>query len=736
MKKLWNTTMACMLCICMVGCSKNQPTVSTTESTPIPSDVFDGIKTMERSRVTPTNIFDVNVDITPNVKPYEITRETLDDVYQIDVLDEDSRSYALYTNNDSRMKEINEALRQSLVDNQFAVLDGDYNEFFEVYERNTYSMVPSFVTVDSLLHTYHLCFDAILKEVECNELSGILKDYTQTMYDCAIKDRNQCVDTEFMDAANFNVDFFAVALSLLDPENTSVSLSKEAQKDFNLVMNGEGFNARNILHGDTMEDYSMYKPRGHYTKSELSKNYFRAMMWYSRMNFIQTNDMLNKAALLVNIDTVEHGFDPYDKIDCITSFFAGVPDDIDVYEYTPMIQYAYNSDSITMEDVVTNKDAYNTYVSGIKTLEGPKVNDQVLMDLKESRTTEELSEQVKGFRVFGGRLNLDNAVYTKLVYKQVVENKDGKKRLLPSALDFASVEGSELAKNILIEEGKCDYPNYEAQHQEAVEFVTEYRNEFGDLSLADGWISCIQPLLEEKGEGWPSYMTNKDWSYKNLIGYLGSYAELKHDTVLYSKQCMAEMGGWFEEVIDFRGYVECEPVVYARMETLCKETMEGLTKLGLNNEFNEELLPILEEMAGKLKDISIKELEEQPLSDEDYTFIEGYGGNLQHVWYLTMYNPEDEYPVYRAFDNPGAIVCDIATDPENNKILNVATGYVDNIYVLVEVDGKLRLTKGGVYSFYEFESDQRLRDDEWFNFLQNDSPRKPEWKEQRNAFIQ
>ncbi|MBP5792523.1 MAG: DUF3160 domain-containing protein, partial [Spirochaetaceae bacterium] len=33
------------------------------------------------------------------------------------------------------------------------------------------------------------------------------------------------------------------------------------------------------------EDYSQYKPRGHYTKNERLKAYFRTMMWFGRINF-------------------------------------------------------------------------------------------------------------------------------------------------------------------------------------------------------------------------------------------------------------------------------------------------------------------------------------------------------------------------------------------------------------------------------------------------------------------
>jgi len=34
------------------------------------------------------------------------------------------------------------------------------------------------------------------------------------------------------------------------------------------------------------EDYSQYVPRGHYTRSETLKAYFKAMMWYGRMAFL------------------------------------------------------------------------------------------------------------------------------------------------------------------------------------------------------------------------------------------------------------------------------------------------------------------------------------------------------------------------------------------------------------------------------------------------------------------
>ena len=57
------------------------------------------------------------------------------------------------------------------------------------------------------------------------------------------------------------------------------------------------------------------------------------------------------------------------------------------------------------------------------------------------------------------------------------------------------------------------------------------------------------------------------------------YTELTHDTVLYSKQVMAEMGGGMEEEPDDRGYVEPEPVVYERFASLAEQTAQGLRNI-------------------------------------------------------------------------------------------------------------------------------------------------------------
>jgi hypothetical protein len=52
-----------------------------------------------------------------------------------------------------------------------------------------------------------------------------------------------------------------------------------------------------------------------------------------------------------------------------------------------------------------------------------------------------------------------------------------------------------------------------------------------------------------------------------------------------------------------------------------------------------------------------------------------------------------------------------------NAILHEATGYGNTIHVLVEINGLLYLTRGAVFSYYEFPYETRLTDEDWIKLL-------------------
>ena len=151
--------------------------------------------------------------------------------------------------------------------------------------------------------------------------------------------------------------------------------------------------------------------------------------------------------------------------------------------------------------------------------------------------------------------------------------------------------------------------------------VKEAPEELWSASLYAGWLYTLNPLLEEKGAGYPSFMTTEQWKKKALETYAGSFTELKHDTVLYAKQVMAEMGGGPPEELDDRGYVEPETEVYRRFAELAEQTADGLQTYGILDPADRENLTRLASLARSLETISRKELQNERLSDEELSLI-------------------------------------------------------------------------------------------------------------------
>jgi hypothetical protein len=75
-----------------------------------------------------------------------------------------------------------------------------------------------------------------------------------------------------------------------------------------------------------------------------------------------------------------------------------------------------------------------------------------------------------------------------------------------------------------------------------------------------------------------------------------------------------------------------------------------------------------------------------------------------------------------------AVVTDVYT--YNDKCLEEAVGMGDEIYVIAEINGLLYLTRGAVFSHYEFKqpTSNRLTDENWQKqLLNNEDPLPAVW---------
>jgi hypothetical protein len=71
-----------------------------------------------------------------------------------------------------------------------------------------------------------------------------------------------------------------------------------------------------------------------------------------------------------------------------------------------------------------------------------------------------VKREIKGFRFMGQRFTLDASIFQRLVYREVKENSQGERRMLPRALDIPAAMGSGEAYAILEAEGETDYTGY------------------------------------------------------------------------------------------------------------------------------------------------------------------------------------------------------------------------------------------------------------------------------------
>lgn len=595
-----------------------------------------------------------------------------------------------------------------LAQNNFVVTNSNYSEFFDVYEDNRYLQLPSFITTDSIMHTYHLYFAMLQKNTELNYLSKELNNISKRMYEKSLDNREKLIGTEWEDAASRVVAYFAVG-SILMGNQVEVPdyLSEIVLPETGFIESADGIHNSMLI--DEMEDYSQYKPRGYYEGNEQLEKYFRTMMWYGRRNFKQSEDVETRMALLINAYMDDETLASWEKVYSITSFFAGSSDDCGPYEYMPLIAEAYGAD-FAIDKLPGDEKSWEKYKELISSLEAPKINSIVFVD-EVTDDTDRLSEG-KGFRFMGQRFSLDASIFTQLCYSKVRENSAGELRMLPTALDVPAALGSEFAVNQLKSQGSFDFKNYKENLENTQKEISEAPETLWSASLYGGWLNTLNPLLTKKGDGYPSFMTNDAWAAKSVETYLGSWTELKHDTVLYSKQFMAEMGGPDIEE-DSRGYVEPEPELYNRLYALTNDTTKGLKDFGIISSEDEENLGILADLALNLREISIKELNNQSLDDADYTFIEEYGGNLEHLWRKTITEVDDDRYVDPS-EYPCALVTDVATDP-NGSVLQEAIGGASLIYVVFPIDGELHLGRGTVFTYYEFENSisNRLTDSDW-----------------------
>ncbi len=390
------------------------------------------------------------------------------------------------------------------------------DDFVKFYSALKWKDLPIFITTDSLLHYYHIFFDATLMKLERDLFYDDLWQMSKEFFDDALLEYKNAPSKDLKEAAKRNVAYFSVALELLKPKSNQIATKENIKKEINCkgpkdfcdeiilaqLKEGKFFNlfnekevqkytfetpdfVRDLVQKEIeliekhkgwefspifiyKEDYSQYLPRGHYTKSEKLKNYFKAMMWYGRMTaLIEGSPFLSKGQSFctgpmggiiseydAKIQTLQASLivkkfleskkiqEKWQRIYAITSFFVGFSEDLGPYEYAKVLKSLFK-EKLSSQDLERKYSEirdrllnfpYNPKIySGLGACElfmpCPPLTEKEIQKLKFQ--AKKLLKTTKGFRLMGQRFTLDSWLFSEIVSPYSGEYT-GKKLPLPT----------------------------------------------------------------------------------------------------------------------------------------------------------------------------------------------------------------------------------------------------------------------------------------------------------------
>ena len=622
--------------------------------------------------------------------------------------------------NPALLKEPDQRLWDYLGHHGFAIVPAQHQQLFHVYEQNDYHEFPAFVTTDLYLQLYHLYFDCMLREVEQEKLMPLLKEFCeegQKVFARRWQREKENEDAVFNteEAAEWIVTYFKVANALL--EEQAPKGDADALGEYERVMKSVNATSEFLEYTDVPFEYSLFRPRGHYTRNDNLKRYFRTMMWLQTVPLRSDNpfDMLKANILAVEIcDDLDNPrlCSLYKKLTEPMNYLMGMPDDVSIEQVNKII-----SDIGTCEIDPNELGVKVDEIAEKQTRIRPKF-------LRTGRNKVRLMPQ---------RYQPDAEV----LQEMVDYDSNTTKRGVPKGLDVFAAMGVSAAEKILMDE--LNEPDRWSKYTSNLKQMKKRMNEIKwEENAATQWMSALKTVID-KPQHAPYFMLSPEWDKKSLNAMLGSWTELKHDAILYAKQPMgAECGGAGPPDPIVKGYVEPNVKFWQKAIDLLKENQKILRTHNLLTEKIATANERLTEEAEFLLAISKKELRGEVLKDVEYDELEYIGAKFENMSLELLRDSEHELWDWEAIQGPDrkvALVADVYTanadNNPNKSILYEAVGDADEIYVVVEIGGYLWLTRGAVFSYREFQrsiDDQRLNDEEWQEYLER-HPRSgvPEW---------
>jgi hypothetical protein len=661
--------------------------------------------------------------------------------------------------------------------------------YYEIFKHDE----PVFITADSILHAWHLTYVEMLSELEDFYFSPRLSEFLFNTHKALPQLASELDPAVFADSLN-DVDYFlAVATSLLVGGDLAGELgasSAEVKETLNAIRDKQvgPFSIFGRQGPNEWMDFSQFTPRGHYASSRSLSRYFQAAMWCGRVDFrvagpeeYSSPRELGSALILNELAKRSGALDIWTQLDEILQVFVGVSDSMG-FAQLDRLQATFELPSLQEIESLSELETLQ------RTIENGDFGDQQILSHPFVATHSGPPLTLpRSFAVFGQKFVMDSWALSNLVFDRLLW--DGKKvsRRLPSALDVAfTVFGNRNAADLLADriqrsDGVPFRDGYPVQHHLAALHEVFGRMPEGswNQSIYTGWLGVLRELstpADVFGGHVPQAFRTKAWANRVMNTQLGSWTELRHDTVLYAKQSSTP------PVLCSFPYSYLEPSLgfWDAMQSLAARTrmqLESMDRSGGVTAFHDMFGPIsttlriltsnqikhlqtFESTLKKLRGIAAKQqqgldldrAEELFLADMveimlDYVGERTYSGWYPKLYYHPSYTTSGEnfpgspgYDVH-AGDKWDALVTDVHTDYPDQQIGDPGTilmqgvGNVGMMFVAIDCeDDGTRHYSGPVYTHYEFTSGEgkfeRMTDEQWKRKVKgNNVPSLPEWTE-------
>lgn len=634
--------------------------------------------------------------------------------------------------------------------------------YYAIYTRD----LPVLVTSDSILHALHRSYDNALKELETALFAYVIDDtlaaasaelaraFGKTTTP-ALRQTFEDVDLYFTVARNFLKGGGAPAD---EPQTNpgqegdekippgrvvvppvlggSARVAEILTKTSSLQLEVPTFACTKLYGGERCVDWSQFRARGHYTQSTELRRFFRTMMWLGRADLgfnlraadpasrLKVDpDRERRAAMLAVLLLDQSGqLGRLEAVSHIIDFMIGRSDNVSVTH----VKEALSKAGIDQAEKLVDRRALASFDVALDSV-GPRaqqIRSQVLDGDVGSETPTELP---LAFQVFGQRFLIDSFALANLVYDSIVYGGEKQRRFMPRGLDAMAALGNDEATRLL--EPDLEQFKFGSNLLAARRVVDAMKAEDWRASAYNQWLAALRTLDDVPADRklFPKVMQREAWRRKQLRTSLASWAELRHDTILYAKQSYTT----FYACEYPKGFVEPYPAFFARVRELTATLAARIAKADVpatdpqrasglvamrdaQSAFFGRFASVMEWLEGMAK----KELRAQPFTREETEFLQktidrrGGGGSGGPPTYSGWY-PSLVYGSKPVAAEP--VVSDVHSDPTQGQVLQVATGDVQFLVVAVDNGPHRAAYVGPSYSYYEFHGpiERRMTDEEW-----------------------